>query len=121
MTGTMPVWVPDVEDQDRAEHGGLDLYVGADPQWSKHPARWYWVVMHVEHFVSGPYPGTPDFNERTIGEGDARTYNEARWRAFRCAERALIADEVNAAEELAWAEQMEAEQRADDEAYREER
>ena len=54
-----------------------------------------WVATFVTPFVSGPYPGTPDWNEREVGEGDEPTLLGAKWAALRCADRVRVMDDAN--------------------------
>ena len=59
---------------------------------------WLWQVIVSEPYVSGPYPGTPDWHEYNLGEGEAPTEAEAMRRAEECFTAAMEAQDRYEAE-----------------------
>lgn len=58
------------------------------------PFGWQWEVIVYEPFVSGPYPGTPDWHEYHLGSGWEITLPESKWKAFRCYERRTLMEDI---------------------------
>jgi len=71
---------------------------------------WEWLVMVATDIITGPYPGTPDWIERVIGEGCAPSLPEAMWQCERAWARAEIIEEVAVIEENAMLDAMEREE-----------
>jgi len=90
------------EDEGAGEQSCADAHamVGYDG------GRWWWDVTVVEPYVSGPYPGTPDFHEYHLGEGITKTEADAKWKAIRTWERSNVREEVYAEEERLMEEEM---------------
>lgn len=70
--------------------------------------RYAWAVVVIEHFISGPYPGTPDWTEHAVGEGVESSLTEAQWKADRAWAREEVRQDVYEYEDTLMAEQMEA-------------
>jgi hypothetical protein len=82
-------WVQDVEGD-----GWTDEQYGWCQVWPDGHGGWTWQITITEQYISGPYPGTPDWNEYDIGSGDEKTLLEAKWKAMRCLDRACLKQSI---------------------------
>jgi hypothetical protein len=68
-------------------------------EFDEQDGTFYWQVLVCESYISGGYPGTPDWHEYELGEGHAATLVDAQWRAVRCYDRAMVEQETQAWDE----------------------
>lgn len=98
--------LPDIgldDESHRALHRGVDLHVWREDGWQ-------WIAVEYTATVVGPYPGSPDWDERVIGDGVAPTETEAKWRAIRAVERDRILQDVLDVAEEEWIAEYERDQ-----------